>query len=87
MQQKDLELKEQEKISSAKALDEAEEQREVLKNDLLKVCETLQEVSTKSTRLAKKKKRFEIILAKNDLKQKRIYFSCFEIKTEQGTCV
>ena len=54
-QQKELLEKEQQKSATSKKLNEVKEQQQILKNDLIQICQSLQEVSIKSAMLTSKK--------------------------------
>ena len=71
-QQKELLQNEQQKTASSKEMDDAKEQQQVLKNDLGQICQSLQEVLMKSTKLTRKKQRLELELARKELKKQRI---------------
>ena len=69
---KELEQKERQKSALSKEVDEAEDHQEVLKNDLVKICQSLQKVSTTAAMLARRKERLELSIARMEIKQKRI---------------
>ena len=72
MQQKELFLKEQQKTASSKELDKANNQLQVLKNELVKVSQSLKEVADKSALLARKKERLKIDVERKEIKKKKI---------------
>ena len=72
VQQKELMQKEQQKTASAKEMDKAEDQQEVLENDLVKICQSLQKVSIQSSLLVRKKEQLELDMARKDIKHKKI---------------
>ena len=53
-------------------MDEAEDHQQVLKNDLVKICQSLQKVSTTTAMLTRRKGRLELNTARMEIKQKRI---------------
>ena len=53
-------------------MDEAKDQQQVLKDDLVKVCQSLQEVSIKSVMLVRKKELLKVGTARKEIKQKKI---------------
>ena len=63
--------KEQQKIASINEMNEAKEQQQVLKNDLVQICQSLQEVLMKSTNLTRKKEHLELDLAQKELKKEK----------------
>ena len=64
--------KEQQKTASNKEIDEAKDQQQVLKNELVQICQSLKEVTDKSALLTRKKERLKIDLERNEIKQKKI---------------
>ena len=64
--------KEQQKTASSKEMNEAKDQQQVLKNELVQICQSLQEVSDKSAMLTRKKQRLEIDTERKKIKQKKI---------------
>ena len=53
-------------------MDETKDRQQVLKNDLVQICQTLQDVSFKSARLTREKERLEIDMARKQIKQNKI---------------
>ena len=72
VQQKELVQKEQQKTASSKKMDKAEDRHQVLQNDLVKICQSLQKVSVQSSLLARKKEWLELDMARKEIKQKKI---------------
>ena len=64
--------KEQQKTASSKEMNEAKDQQQVLKNELVQICQSLQEVSSKSAMLTREKQRLEIDTERKKIKQKKI---------------
>ena len=64
--------KEQQKSASSKEVDAAEYHQQVLKNDLVKICQTLQKVSTTTAMLTREKGQLQLNTAQMEIKQKRI---------------
>ena len=71
-QQKELLQKEQQKAASSMEMDEANNQQQVLKNELVQICQSLQEVSDKFTTLTRKKERSQIYIERKEIKQEKI---------------
>ena len=71
-QQKELLQKEQQKTASNKEIAEAKEQQQVLKNELVQICQSLKEVSDQSALLTRKQERLKIDLEWKEIKQKKI---------------
>ena len=71
-QRKKLLQKEEQKTVSGKEINEAVEQQQVLENDLLQICQSLQEVSMKTSKLTRKKERLELDMARQELKKKKL---------------
>ena len=71
-QHKQLLQKEKQFTASSKEMDEAKEQEHVLKNDLVQICEALQEVSSKSAMLTRKKEKLEANVARIEIKKRKI---------------
>ena len=72
VQQKELVQEEQQKTASAKEVDKAEDHQQVLKNDLVEICQSLQKVSIQSSLLARNKERLELDVARKEIKQKKV---------------
>ena len=70
--QKELFQKEQQKTASRMKIDDANDQQLALQNDLAQICQSLHEVSIKSSMLTRKKERLELHMARKEIKQKKI---------------
>ena len=64
--------KEQEKRASSKEVDEAEDHQQVIKSNLVKICQSLRKVSATTAMLARRKERLELSTARMEIRQKRI---------------
>ena len=53
-------------------IDDANDQQQALQNDLVQICQSLQEVSIKSSMLTRKKERLELHMARKEIKQKKL---------------
>ena len=78
---------EQKKMASNRDVNQAEDQQQVLKKDLLKICETLLEVTTKSALLAKKKDRLQLDLERKEIKKEKALAALTSKGIKQGACV
>ena len=64
--------KEQQKASASKEIKGAKYHQQVLKNELVQICQSLKQVTDQSALLARKKERLKIDVERKEIKQKKI---------------